>query len=86
MGELSFQFADGYALHGRVFVADACIGEPTETDEAKPLWCPLDRIPFDRMWADDSLWLPMLLAGKHFAGKFVFDGDAMLDHAIVTPA
>src|SRR5439155_16295743 len=43
-GELSFQFADGYALHARVFRADACIGDPTETDEAKPMWTPLDRI------------------------------------------
>ncbi len=81
-GELSFQFADGYALHARVFVADACIGEPTETDEAKPLWTPLDRIPFERMWADDALWIPLMLEGKRFTGRFVFDGDAMLDREI----
>ncbi|HEY8076500.1 MAG TPA: 8-oxo-dGTP diphosphatase, partial [Labilithrix sp.] len=82
MGELAFQFADGYALHCRVFRADGCIGEPTETDEAKPLWSPLDRIPYDRMWADDRLWLPLLLEEKRFNGRFVFDGDAMLDHVL----
>lgn len=80
MGELSFQFVDGYGLHCHVFRADACIGEPTETDEAVPLWAPLDAIPFDRMWADDRLWLPHLLEGRRFKGRFVFDGDRMVDH------
>jgi 8-oxo-dGTP diphosphatase len=83
-GELSFQFADGYGLHARVFLADGCTGEPEETDEAKPLWTPLDEIPFGRMWADDRLWLPLVLAGKHIEGRFVFDGDAMLDHELIT--
>jgi 8-oxo-dGTP diphosphatase len=82
MGELSFQFADGYALHGRVFRADGILGVPTETEEATPLWTPLDHIPYARMWADDALWLPMLLRGERFAGRFVFDGDAMLDHTL----
>lgn len=79
-GELSFHFVDGYKLHCHVFRADACIGEPVETDEATPLWSPLDAIPFERMWADDALWLPMLIAGDRFRGRFVFDGDRMVDH------
>jgi 8-oxo-dGTP diphosphatase len=81
-GELSFHFVDGYLLHCHVFRADACIGEPIETDEAKPLWTPLDAIPFERMWADDAIWLPLLLARERFRGRFVFDGDRMLDHAV----
>ena len=32
------------------------------------------------MWADDAHWLPMLLAAGRFSGRFIFDGDAMLDH------
>ena len=81
-GELSFQFVDGYALHCHVFRADGCEGAPVETDEAVPLWTPRDAIPYPRMWADDALWLPLLLAGERFRGRFVFDGDAMLDHAL----
>jgi 8-oxo-dGTP diphosphatase len=81
-GELSFQFVDGYALHCHVFRAEAVVGEPIETEEAAPLWTPLDAIPFHRMWADDALWLPLLLAGKRFRGRFVFDGDAMLEHEL----
>ena len=79
-GELRFQFTDGYALHCHVFQADDCVGEAVETDEAAPLWTPLDAIPYGEMWADDALWLPVMLAGKTFSGRFIFDGDAMLAH------
>jgi 8-oxo-dGTP diphosphatase len=85
-GDLSFHFLDGYLLHCHVFRADACIGEPSETDEAKPLWTALDAIPFQRMWADDALWLPHLIAGETFQGRFIFDGDVMVDHELVVSA
>lgn len=81
-GELRFQFVDGLALHVRVFIAYAHAGEPVETDEAIPLWTPVHAIPYDEMWADDVLWLPELLAGRRFALRAIFDGDAMLDHAL----
>jgi 8-oxo-dGTP diphosphatase len=78
-GQLWFQFVDGYSLHGVVFTADGYTGELCETREAAPLWTPLDRIPYDRMWADDALWFPLMLAGRGFRGFFVFDDDTMLD-------
>jgi hypothetical protein len=36
------------------------------------------------MWADDALWLPLVLAGRSVSGRFVFDGDAMLDHELTS--
>jgi len=84
-GELSFQFVDGYSLHGTVFTATDFTGELCETREAAPVWTPLDRIPYERMWADDFLWLPLLLEGRRFRGWFIFDGDAMLDSRLETP-
>jgi 8-oxo-dGTP diphosphatase len=80
-GELRFQFADGFSIHGYVFAASDCVGEPTETDEALPLWTRVDRIPYAEMWEDDELWMPALLEGRSFEGRFLFDGDAMLGHA-----
>ena len=82
-GELRFQFTDGYSIHVDVFRADGCRGEARETDEAVPLWTPLDRIPYDEMWQDDRFWLPLLLAGEYFRGRFVFEGDRMLDSVLV---
>lgn len=86
VGTLSFQFvepdgAPGLSIHVHVFTATAYAGEPTETAEAVPLWAPLDAVPYDEMWADDRLWLPMLLAGQPFSGRFLFAGDEMLAHA-----
>ena len=53
-------------------------GEPRETDEADPFWCPEGGVPYDEMWADDRLWFPLMLSGRPFRGVFIFDGDAML--------
>jgi 8-oxo-dGTP diphosphatase len=83
-GELRFQFADGYSIHVHVFRAHDLAGTPTETDEAVPLWTPLDEMPYEEMWADDRIWLPHLLAGRRFDGWFVFDGDRMLAHRVLT--
>ncbi len=83
-GQLLFQFVDGYSIHVHVFRADSCDREPRETDEAIPLWTPLHAIPFDEMWEDDRIWIPKLLAGEPFYGRFVFDEDAMLDHEMLS--
>ena len=79
-GEILFQFRDGLALQGFVFLARGCEGTPQETEEALPFWTPVDRIPWERMWADDPYWLPSLLAGHRIRGRALFDGDALLDH------
>jgi 8-oxo-dGTP diphosphatase len=81
-GTLSFEFTDGYTLHAHVFVATGFRGTPLETDEAIPLWFDVGRLPFHEMWADDALWLPHVLAGRSVFGRFVFEGDAMLDHEL----
>ncbi|MEJ7728588.1 MAG: YbaK/EbsC family protein [Polyangiaceae bacterium] len=81
-GRLRFQFVDGYALDCHVLSSDRCEGEPYETDEAVPMWTALDALPYDRMWADDRMWLPLMLAGRPFSGHFVFDGDRMVDHVL----
>jgi len=83
-GELWFDMTDGYRLRGYVFTATQFDGIPVETDEALPEWFDLDKIPYGKMWSDDILWFPLMLAGKRFVGKFVFDGMTMLEHEIVT--
>lgn len=73
----------GYRLECHVFSADGCEGVVAETDEAIPMWVPLGEIPYGEMWADDRLWLPLMLSGRApFDGRFVFEGEAMLDVAL----
>jgi 8-oxo-dGTP diphosphatase len=82
-GQHRFQFVDGYSLRVWVYSAREFTGVPTETVEARPLWVPLDEIPYERMWEDDHLWLPMLIRGERFQGRWLFDGDRMLDYELV---
>jgi 8-oxo-dGTP diphosphatase len=81
-GENRFQFVDGYSIHVHVFKATGLRGKPAETDEAIPVWAPLDRIPYEEMWEDDRLWLPLVLEDVRFSGRYVFDGDRMVDHEL----
>ena len=81
-GELSFQFADGYSTHVYVYRTEHFSGEPVETEEALPFWVDIERMPYDEMWSDDRYWLPMLFAGSPFNGRFLFDGDRLVDHTL----
>lgn len=84
-GELFFQFLDGYKLHVAVFSARDCHGELRETDEATPMWTQVDQIPYHEMWQDDPYWLPMVLRGVKFCGRFVFDGERLVSYRVETP-
>jgi 8-oxo-dGTP diphosphatase len=80
MGEHKFQFIDGYSIHCWVFRSFSYDGDPVETDEAIPMWTDIDKIPYEEMWEDDRMWLPMLLEGRRFSARWLFDDDRMLDH------
>ena len=82
LGDHRFQFVDGYSTYVHVYRASDLQGTPVETDEAIPMWINLDAIPFDEMWEDDRLWLPLLVAGKRFSGYWIFEGDRMLDYRL----
>lgn len=77
-GELMFQFTNGHSIHGYVFTATGLQGKPKETVEATPIWISEKDIPYQNMWADDRIWIPLMLAGKKFTGRFLFDDDTML--------
>ncbi|MCH2060706.1 MAG: 8-oxo-dGTP diphosphatase [Verrucomicrobiales bacterium] len=80
MGILRFQFIHGerLALHCVVFRSFEFSGEAHETPEADPFWCPVDRVPYEKMWSDDQYWLPGLLQGGKFDADFVFDDEELL--------
>ena len=78
LGELLFQFVSGYALRVFVYRAERYRGEPRVTEEATPVWVPLTAIPYEEMWEDDRDWLPLLIQGRPFRGRYVFENEAMV--------
>lgn len=75
MGELHFAMSEVPDILCHVYLAHDFEGQPTETEEAKPFWCGLEDIPYERMWRDDVHWLPLMLDHRTFFGRFVFDGE-----------
>lgn len=58
-------------------------GEPKESDEMRPAWFNIADIPYQTMWPDDILWLPLLLKGAKFSGYFKFEGhDNILEYTL----
>ena len=74
-GELEFHFPLGLTLRCIVFLTHAWHGEAHETEEAIPFWSTVATLPYQEMWEDDEIWLPLLLAGKRFRGTVVVSTD-----------
>ena len=58
-----------------VFVTFEWIGELVESDEMKPMWFDKNKLPFEKMFADDKLWLERVIAGEKLKCKFCFDKE-----------
>jgi 8-oxo-dGTP diphosphatase len=75
VGEFVYRSDDWDAVV-HVFRATEYAGTPEESDEADPAWFPVDDLPLAEMWATDREWLPPVLDGDTFRGRFVYsDGD-----------
>lgn len=58
-----------------VYVVESWEGEPTETQDIKPLWFDVDQLPFSKMWDDNRFWVPEVLKGKEVDAVFLYDED-----------
>jgi 8-oxo-dGTP pyrophosphatase MutT (NUDIX family) len=66
-----------------LFLAKEWVGEPSESEEMMPRWFSFSEIPYDKMWDDDTLWLPHILDGKKLEADFTFaEGDKIEKHNI----
>jgi len=73
-GIIEFEFEnDPKVLQVHIFHITDFEGKPVETEEMKPQWFEISEIPFEAMWSDDIYWMPYLLGGKKFKGRFLFD-------------
>jgi hypothetical protein len=77
---------DKKTMRVHVFQTTDFSGELIESDEMRPMWYKEDALPFEKMWADDSYWVPYLLANKRFIGRFTYeDDDTIIEHSIREP-
>ena len=58
-----------------LYVATEWKGEISESDEMKPEWFSIHKIPYKKMFPDDQRWLPLILEGKKINAYFDFDED-----------
>jgi 8-oxo-dGTP diphosphatase len=65
-----------------IFVALDWDGEPRETDEMRPQWFDINKLPYQDMWPDDELWLPHLLNGELFEGTITANQTEVTEHHI----
>jgi 8-oxo-dGTP diphosphatase/2-hydroxy-dATP diphosphatase len=73
LGVIDFEFlGNPEILEVNIFKSKNFLGDPAESEEMKPQWFDVDKIPFSEMWPDDTYWMPLFLAGKKFKGKFLF--------------
>ena len=73
VGIMDFEFeGNPEILEVHIFCVKDFSGEMVESDEMKPEWFNINKIPFEFMWPADKLWLPMFLGGKKFKGYVLF--------------
>ncbi len=87
VGNLTFVFPrhSDFDHFAHIFIADTWEGNPRESEEMRPAWFSVDRIPYDRMWQDDPHWLPLILGGRTVRGEFTFgpDNETVVDFTVV---
>jgi 8-oxo-dGTP diphosphatase len=72
--EFSFPENDNWDNHCTVFTASGFSGTlVAENEECTAYWESRDKIPLEKMWDADRLWLPHLLHGEWFHRSYVFD-------------
>ncbi len=84
VGIVDFEFkGDPEILQVHIFKSTGFYGQPKESEEMKPQWWHVDKIPFKEMWPDDIHWMPLFLSGKKFKGKFLFgESDIILEQEL----
>src|SRR3989344_4968883 len=68
-----------------VFLVHKWDNKPRETEEMQPRWYPISSLPFEKMWAADAKWLPIVFTSKKIKAEvnFNIDGSAVREFSYV---
>jgi len=74
---LYFYFRDNpdWEQECHIFMINDFSWIPEETEEMKPKWFSFEDIPYDKMWKDDPIWLPRVIAWEQIEYEIYFDKD-----------
>lgn len=85
VAEHDFIFPDEIEdIRVHAFISRSWEGTPTETEEMAPKWFKISEIPYDKMWEDDSVWLPFVLRGRQVRTTCTFTAQNELIDARLT--
>lgn len=76
--KIQFYFESEPVFECHVFIARQWEGEAKESEEMRPQWHFIDKLPFDEMWAADCQWMPLILSGKKIEAVINFNSDGSL--------
>jgi len=72
-GEINFVLVkESKLVLMHTFLATDWIGKPVETEEMKPQWFAIDKVPYSKMWASDKEWLRVILSDKKIKAKYTY--------------
>lgn len=71
---------NGWNQRVHVFLISEWTGSPKESEEMKPTFFQVDRMPYTAMWDDDVFWLPAVIVGKKIRARCLFDRSLKTRH------
>ncbi|TSC55352.1 MAG: 7,8-dihydro-8-oxoguanine triphosphatase [Parcubacteria group bacterium Gr01-1014_18] len=78
VGSLRVSFVgDPTVWEETIMLVSSFSGEIAETEELRSEWFPIERIPYEKLWVDNEIWIPMALDGKKFEGTILFSGKKL---------
>jgi 8-oxo-dGTP diphosphatase len=76
-GRLQFRFSarPQWDMDVQLFTTQVWQGEARQTDEIQPQWHSLERLPWEKMWADGRYWLLEVLTGAVIDAICIYAAD-----------